>query len=152
MCQIVSRLGADVHLVVGQHEADALVLAELAAERLAPARIVAGDVVRPPRGAQPAHAVRQPRRREPHLRVAEAFAGLAEDVGCRHAHIGEPHHAVAAGKALVETVHRADDLDARACPCRRGTSSRRPSSPVAMMIAKPAPSAPVVNHLAPLIT
>ncbi len=30
------------------------------------------------RGAQPAHAVRQPRRRESHLRVAEALADLAE--------------------------------------------------------------------------
>ena len=39
----------DVHLVVGQHERHALVLAELLAERLALARIVGRDVLRPVR-------------------------------------------------------------------------------------------------------
>ena len=46
VCQIASRAGVDVHLVVGQHERHALVLAELLAERLARAGVVGGDVVR----------------------------------------------------------------------------------------------------------
>ena len=76
-------------------------------------RVARGDVVRAPRRAEPAHAMRQPRRRQPHLRVAKALARLAENIAGRHAQIVEPHHRVAAGERLVEAVHGAHDLDAR---------------------------------------
>ena len=82
------------------------------AECVPPARIVDGDVVRAPRGAQPAHAMREPRRRQAHLRVLEALADLAEDVRRRHAHVLEPHDTVAAREARVETAHRPLDHDA----------------------------------------
>ena len=92
---------------------DALVVHQLRAEHLAAAGVSRGDVVRAPRRAQPAHAMRQPRRRQPHLGVAEALARLAQDVARRHAQIVEPHHRVAAREGLVQAVHRAHDLDAR---------------------------------------
>ena len=84
------------------------------AERLAPARVLGGDVVRAPGLAEPAHAVREARRREPHLRVAEALADLAEHVGGGNAHVLELDHPVAAGEAAVERVHGTHDADALA--------------------------------------
>jgi hypothetical protein len=54
--------GVQIHVVVGQHEAHALVLGQRPAEGLAPARVGQGLVVRTPGLAQPAHAVRQARR------------------------------------------------------------------------------------------
>src|SRR5215472_862892 len=62
-----------IHLVVGEHEADTLVLAERLAERSAPPRVIDGCVVGAARGAEPAHAMRQTGRRETHLSIAEAF-------------------------------------------------------------------------------
>ena len=50
----------EVHVVVGQHESDAFVLADRLAERVPAACVIDRDVVRAPRSAQPAHAVRQP--------------------------------------------------------------------------------------------
>ena len=63
-----------VDQIVGQHEADALMVDQQLAERLALAGIVGGDLLRAGRGAEPAHAVRQPRRAEAHLRILEALA------------------------------------------------------------------------------
>ena len=65
--------------------------------------VVGGDVVRAPRRAEPAHAVRQPRRRQPHLRVAEALAELAEDVG-RPARAG-PRTRTTAWPPVKQRVH-----------------------------------------------
>ena len=50
-----------VHLVVGQHEADAFVLTDRTPESLAVACVVDRDVVGAPRGAEPAHAMCQAR-------------------------------------------------------------------------------------------
>ena len=78
MCQIDQPAGVQVHLVVGEHEADPLVLAERLAEGGAPPRVIGGDVVGAAGRAEPAHAMRQARRGEPHLGIAEAFADPPE--------------------------------------------------------------------------
>jgi hypothetical protein len=100
-------------LVVGKLEADALVLADQLAEGVAAARVVDGDVVRPARRAQPAHAVREPRRAEAHLGVAQALAELAEHRAARHAHALELDHRMAAGRHRVDRVELAHDPKAR---------------------------------------
>src|SRR5689334_16857673 len=81
-------------------------------EHLAASRVLRGDVVRAPRGAKPAHAVRQAGGREPDLCITEAFAGLSQYVGGGNAEVVETNHGVAAGEGTVETVHGADDFDA----------------------------------------
>ena len=60
------------------------------AEHLALLRVSGGDVVRAPRRAEPAHAMGQPRWRQPHLGIAEALARLAQNVARRHAKLVEP--------------------------------------------------------------
>ncbi|MNK62037.1 hypothetical protein D3C87_812050 [compost metagenome] len=100
-----------VHVVVGQHEAHALVLHQRMAEGLAAAGVVGGELVHAARGAEPAHAVREARGRQPHLRVAKALADGAQHVGGRHAQAVEAHHAVAAGEAAVECVDLPFDHD-----------------------------------------
>ena len=102
----------DVHLVVGEHEADPFVLAQGLAEGGAAAGIVGGDVVGAPRGAEPAHAMGQPRRREPRLGIAEPLADPAEHRRLRHPQPVEPDHRVAARHVLVEGVEHALDMDA----------------------------------------
>ena len=114
-----------VHLVVGEHEADAFVIADALAERVPSPRVVDGDVVRAPHGAEPAHAMREPRGRQAHLRVAKALAHFAEDRIGRHAQPIEAHDAMAAGEALVERVHRCARPRCPPHSCRTGTSSRR---------------------------
>ncbi|PAV67246.1 hypothetical protein WR25_02371 [Diploscapter pachys] len=93
-----------VHLVVGEHEADTLVLAQRFAEGVAGARMIAGDVVGTTRGAEPAHAVGQPCRRQTHLGVAEALADLAEHIARRDAQVVETQLPVATGEAAVQRV------------------------------------------------
>ena len=104
--------GADVHVVVGEHEADAFVLGEGLTEGLALGGVGEGDVLGAPGGAEPAHAVGESGRGEADLGVAEALAGFAEDVECGDLEAVEFHDGVAAGEALVEAVHGADDADA----------------------------------------
>jgi hypothetical protein len=104
--------GVQIHLVVGQHEADALVLAQGLTEGGAGAGVVGGDVVRAAGGAEPAHAMGETRRGEPRLGIAEPLADAAEDGGFRHPHAVEADDAVAAGHVLVERVEYAPDLDA----------------------------------------
>ena len=65
--------------IVGKLEADAFVLGERLAEGMAVAGVLDGDIVTAPRGAKPAHAVREAGGRQADLRVAETFAGLAEN-------------------------------------------------------------------------
>jgi hypothetical protein len=48
---------------------------------------------------EPAHAVGEPRRCEPHLCVSKPLADFAEDVLLRDAHVIEANHAVPAGEA-----------------------------------------------------
>src|SRR5690349_3905989 len=68
----------EIHVVVGDHEANPFVLADRLAERVAPARIVDGDVMRAACRAEPAHAVREAGGRQSHLRVFETLAYFAE--------------------------------------------------------------------------
>src|SRR5579864_2311910 len=49
--------GVQIHLVVGQHEADPLVLAERLPEGGAAPRVIGGDVMGAPGRAEPAHAM-----------------------------------------------------------------------------------------------
>src|SRR5271165_3009708 len=67
-----------IDFIVGQHEADALVLADRAAEGVAPSGIFGCDGVAAPRRAEPAHAMGQASRPKPDLRIAETLADLPQ--------------------------------------------------------------------------
>ena len=108
-----------VHLVVGEHKADPLVLAQRLAKGGAAAGVVGGDVVGAPRGTQPAHAMRQARRRQPDLGIAKALADPAEDRTLRHPQPVEPDHRVAARHVLIQGVeHPLDDDPRRVHRCK----------------------------------
>ena len=64
------------------------------------------------RRAEPAHAVREPGRREPHLRIAQALAELAQDLGGRYAAALEHHGGMAAREAGIDGIDDAFDADA----------------------------------------
>ena len=68
-----------IYFIVGQHEPDALMFAERAAERVPPPGMFGGDGVATARRTEPAHAMGQASRPKPHLRVAKTFADLTED-------------------------------------------------------------------------
>jgi hypothetical protein len=141
-----------VHLVVGQLETHALVLDQRLAETLAAACVLDRGVMDPSRGTRPAHAVREPRRPQPHLGISKALADLAQHIGGRHPQAAEMHDAVAAREAAVQRIDLALDDDLRV----RWMSDRNivavPASVLAMMIANDAPVAPVMNHLVPSMT
>ena len=131
---------------------DAFVFAERLAEGLAAARVIEGDIVGAPRLSEPAHAMRQARRRQPHLGIAKALADFAEHVAWPgRAGSLNSSDAVTAGETAVHRVHVAHDADAR--PVHVGQEHRgravfhaRHDDRIA------APSAPVMNHLRPLMT
>jgi len=101
-----------VHFIVREHEADALMLAERPAEGLPAARMIGGDVMGAAGLAEPTHAMGEPCRRQPHLRVAETLANLAEHIGGGNADILEIDHRMAAGETGVHRLHLAGDADA----------------------------------------
>ena len=103
----------DVHLVVGEHETDPLVLADRLAEGGAPPRVIRGDVVRATRGAEPTHAMRQTRRGEPHLRVAKTLADPTQDLAFVHPQSVEPDDCMTPGHVLVERVQHPFDMNPR---------------------------------------
>ncbi|MNE44592.1 hypothetical protein D3C80_1388260 [compost metagenome] len=75
--------------------------------------------------AQPAHAVSQPGRRQPHLGIAQPFSRRSEDVAGRHSQALETHNAVAAGEAGVQRTHRTLNTDAggvHVCQKHRGVT------------------------------
>src|SRR5579863_1880872 len=96
--RVPDREAAERQLVfiIGEHEADPLMLADRAAEGVTAPRIVGRDRMTAPRRTQPAHAVRQPRRTQSHLRVAEALADRAEDALGPDPHVVEFDLGVAA--------------------------------------------------------
>ena len=100
----VQARGLEIDVVVGEHETDALVLAERFAECLPPPRVIGRDVMRPPRLAEPAHAMRQSCRDQPHLRIAKPLADFAENIRRRNAQVLELYHRMAAGKAAVHRI------------------------------------------------
>ena len=89
------------------------------AESLTLACVVRGHVMRPPRLAEPAHAVRQPRRRQTHLRVTKTLADLAEHIAGRYAQPVEMQHAVTAGETGVQRIHQAFQPDFRTVHVRQ---------------------------------
>ena len=68
----------DVHRVVGEHEPDPTVLAQRLAEGGAPPRVIGGDVVGAACYPEPAHAMGQACRGEPHLGIAKTGADLPQ--------------------------------------------------------------------------
>ena len=86
-------------------------LAQRLAERRAGAGVLNGDGLRPRRRAQPAHAMGEPGRRQPHLRVAKRLADFAENRRGRQSEIAEPHHSMALDVIAVHGVHHPFELD-----------------------------------------
>nr|ACN62976.1 acyl-CoA dehydrogenase domain protein [Diaphorobacter sp. PCA039] len=108
----VQARGVQVHVVVGQHVAHALVFGQRLAKGVALAGVCQRRVVRAACLAQPAHAVREARGRQAHLGVAKALAHLAQHIAGGHAQVVKAQHAVAACKAAVHGVHVALQHDA----------------------------------------
>ncbi len=73
----------------------------MSAERLALGDAIESDVEAAARDTEPAHAVGEPRRSEPDLRVAEAFARLPEHRIVRNEAILEPHLTVSAEHCMI---------------------------------------------------
>src|SRR3974390_405253 len=92
-----------IDFIVSQHETSAFVVHQFSAEHLAFGCIAGGDVMGAAGGAEPAHAVGEPRRREANLRVAEALAEFSQNVAGRNSQIVELHHGMTTGEGLVQT-------------------------------------------------
>src|SRR3546814_5216664 len=82
---------------------------ERLAECLAAARIGGGDFLRAGRRSEPPHAMREPRRAEPHLRIAETLAARAEHMVLRDAKLVDGDHRVPAGHRAVDRVEQSLD-------------------------------------------
>ena len=132
---------------------DALVLAERLPNDMRVARILRRDVVRAQRRAEPAHAMRQARRSQPHLRVLKAFADLAQHVVARNPQVLDVDHRVPAHEArsIVSSTPRDLERGVRQIGQKHGAVAGA-IAVRAMMIANAAPSAPVISHLRPLMT
>src|SRR3546814_8183574 len=114
----VERVGAPVNHqfrlpqideILGEHEADPLMIDERLAECLAAARIGGGDFLRAGRRSEPPHAMREPRRAEPHLRIAETLAARAEHMVLRDAKLVDGAQRVPAGHRAVDRVEQSLD-------------------------------------------
>src|SRR5262249_17487274 len=103
----------DVHLVVGEHEADTLMLADRFAERGAPTGITHGNVMGAPCGAEPAHAMRQARRRQADLRIAKALTDPPQYLALVHPQSVEADDRMTTGHVLIERVQYPFDMDPR---------------------------------------
>src|SRR3546814_7034090 len=86
---------------------------ERLAECLAAARIGGGDFLRAGRRSEPPHAMREPRRAEPHLRIAETLAARAEHMVLRDAKLVDGDHRVPAGHRAVDRVEQSLDAQDR---------------------------------------
>ena len=93
------------------------------AERRPVGRVFAGDVMGPRRGAEPAHAVGEPRGRQPHLGVLQPFADRPEDPAGGHGDAVEANDRVAAGEAGIQRID--DPLDGDAGRIGGGQEHRR---------------------------
>ena len=83
------------------------------AEGGAPPRIVGGDLVGAACRTEPPHAVRQPRRGEPHLSVAKPRAELPQHGTLGDPQPVQPHHRVAAGHEMVQRIEHPLDVNSR---------------------------------------
>ena len=97
--------------VFRQHEADALVVDQRLAKSHAAVGVVGGDFVCASTGTEPPHAVREPRRAEPDLRIFEPFAGIAEHLVSRNAQVFNADLAVSAGHRTIDGVGDMGDAD-----------------------------------------
>ena len=100
-------------LVVGQHEAHALVFAEGLAECGPGAGVIDGDRVCAHPRAEPAHGMGEPGRGQAHLGVAQRLTHFAEHRRSRQSHVVEPHHTVALDVVAVHGVHHPLEIDSR---------------------------------------
>jgi hypothetical protein len=108
--------------------------------------------VRAARLAEPAHAVRQARGRKPHLRIAKALADGAEHVARGHAQAVEASTPCPPVKAAVHGVHAALDADARPVHVRQEHGGGPVFHAGHDDRVVGAASAPVMNHLRPVMT
>src|SRR5580704_15798868 len=102
-----------INLVVGKHEADALMLAERLAEGMPPPGVLDCDRVTAFGRAEPTHAMGETRGAEPHLGISKTLANLAEHAVRRHAHVIERGLGVSARRVAVNRVEHAIDAKAR---------------------------------------
>ena len=103
----------EIDLVVGDHEADALMLADRPAERAAAPCMVDRDRMTALSGAEPSHAVREARRPQPHLRIPEALTHLSEHTVRRHAHIRERDFGMAPGGVRIDRIEHPGEPETR---------------------------------------
>src|SRR5277367_6630473 len=101
-----------INLVVRQHEANTLMLAERLAKGMPPPSVLDRDRVTAFGRAEPTHTMRETRRAEPHLRVSKALADLAKHAVGRHAHVVERGFRVPARRVAVNGVEHAVDAKA----------------------------------------
>ena len=102
-----------VDQVLGQHEADALMVDQRLAEGVPRAGIGGGDFLRARHGAEPAHAMRQARRAEADLSILEALAAAAEHLVGADAEIVDGHDSMTARHRGVDRVEQTFDTDRR---------------------------------------
>ena len=103
----------DIDLVVGEHEADALVLTDTCAKGASPSGMMAGDIVAALRRAEPAHAVGEAGWGQAYLGIAETLAWLPEHLALVDPDVVQFDQAVSAGAVMRHDVHFADDFDAQ---------------------------------------
>ena len=101
-----------IDFIVGQHEADALVLADRAAEGVTPSGIFRCNGVAAPRRAKPAHTMGQARGTKPDLCVAETLADLPQHAIGRDVNILERDLGVSTGRVGVDRFQHAVDAKA----------------------------------------
>src|SRR5262249_22009469 len=91
-----------IDLIVGQHETDALVLADRATKGVAPSGVFGCDCMAAARRAEPAHAMSQTRRPEPDLGIAESLPDLAQHAVRRDVYIFERNLGVSTRRIAVD--------------------------------------------------
>ena len=81
-------------------------------EQVAAARPPERDIVRPPGGAEPAHAMCQPGGREPDLGMSEPAARFSEHLIVTDERLAQPHPAVSSDGGGVDGPHPLPHLPA----------------------------------------
>src|SRR5882672_9829763 len=102
-----------VDFVVGEHESDALMLADRTTEGMPAPGMFHRDRLAAPRRTEPAHAVRQPCRSKPNLGIAEALTDLPQHAIRRDADAIERDFGVTAGRVRVDRLQHAVDAKSR---------------------------------------
>src|SRR5262249_52751479 len=141
---------------IGDHPLQRLVLGEELAEGGALPHVVGADFQCSHGSAEPAHAVRQPRRPEAGLPQRKAPGKAAEALVPPDTAILQETLAVSARPAAAHCRDAADNLPSGVVGIdekeRGPVLGRAFGSVTAATMAKAAPAAPLVNHLWPLMT